>query len=59
MAAAALSALGDRDAAATMFRRAAAQHEPWILIYGRSAPYDDLRKDPRLTALFAKIEAPD
>jgi serine/threonine-protein kinase len=59
MAAAALSVLGDRDAAATMFRRAAEQHEPWIVIYGRSAPYDGLRKDPRLAALFAKIEAPD
>jgi len=39
--------------------RAAEQHEPWIVIYGRSAPYDGLRKDPRLAALFAKIEAPD
>jgi hypothetical protein len=56
--AAALDALGDRDAAATMFRRAVAQHDPWVWIGGRSAPYDGLRKDPRLAALFAKIEAP-
>jgi len=57
--AAALDVLGDRDSAVTMFRRAVAQHDPWIFIQGRSAPYDGLRKDPRLAALFAKIEAPD
>jgi tetratricopeptide (TPR) repeat protein len=58
MVAAALDALGDRDSAVAMFRRAVAQHDPWILSTGRSAPYDGLRKDLRLKALFAKIEAP-
>ena len=56
--AAALDALGDRDSAVRMFQRAVAQHDPWIFVLGRSAPYDGLRQDPRLTALFAKIEAP-
>jgi serine/threonine-protein kinase len=54
----ALDALGDRDSAVAMFRRAVAQHDPWIMNYGRSAQYDGLRKDPRLAALFEKIEAP-
>jgi eukaryotic-like serine/threonine-protein kinase len=58
MVAVTLDALGDRDAAVAMFRRAVAHHDPWLWVYGRSAPYDGLRKDPRLTALFAKIEAP-
>ena len=57
--AAALDALGDRDAAVTMFQRAVAQHDPGTLGYGRSTPYDGLRKDPRLAALFTKIEAPN
>jgi tetratricopeptide (TPR) repeat protein len=56
--AAALDALGDREAAVAMFKRAVAQHDPWIFLWGRSAPYDGLRKDPRLAALFAKIESP-
>jgi TolB-like protein/tRNA A-37 threonylcarbamoyl transferase component Bud32 len=56
--AAALDALGDRDSAVTMFRRAVEQHDPWLFVLGRSAPYDGLRGDPRVTALFAKIEAP-
>jgi len=59
MVAAALDALGDREASVALFRRAVAQHDPWILNWGRAAPYDGLRKDPRLTALFAKIEAPN
>ena len=57
LVAAALDALGDRDAAVVMFRRAMAQHDPWVFVL-RSAPYDGLRKDPRLAPLFAKIEAP-
>jgi hypothetical protein len=35
-----------------------AQHDPWITFVGRGAPFDGLRKDPRLTALFARIESP-
>jgi hypothetical protein len=54
----ALDALGERDAAVAMFRRAVAQHSPWIWISDQSAPYDGLRKDPRLMAVFATIEAP-
>jgi eukaryotic-like serine/threonine-protein kinase len=57
MVAAALDALGDRDSAVAVFRRAVAQHDPWLLSTGRSAPYDGLRKDPRLKSLFARIEA--
>ena len=56
--AAALDALGERDAAVAMFKRAVEQHDPWILIAGRAAPYDGLRKDPRVVPLFVKIEAP-
>jgi len=59
MVAAALDALGDRDAAVATYRRAVAQHDPGIVVSGRSAPYDGLRTDSRLTALFAKIEAPE
>jgi len=55
--AAALDALGDRDAAVAEFRRAVAQHEPWLFIHDRATPYDGLRKDPRLASVFAKIEA--
>jgi predicted Zn-dependent protease len=53
----ALDALGERDAAVATFRRAVAQRTPWLWVYDRGAPYDGLRKDPRLTALFAKIDA--
>ena len=56
--AAALDALGERDAAVAMFSKAVEQHDQWILIAGHAAPYDGLRKDPRLAALFARIEAP-
>ena len=57
-AAAALDAVGQRDAAVLMFERAVRQHDQWILIAGRAAPYESLRKDPRVAPLFAKIEAP-
>jgi serine/threonine-protein kinase len=56
--AATLYALGDRDSAVAMFRRAVAYHDPWILTTAREARFDALRKDSRLTPLFAKIEAP-
>jgi TolB-like protein/Flp pilus assembly protein TadD len=56
MVAAALDALGDRESAVAVFRRAVAQHDPWLLSTGRSAPYDGLRKDRRLKPLFARIE---
>jgi serine/threonine-protein kinase len=56
--AAALNALRERDSAAVIFRRAVALHDPWILSTGRSPLYDALRKNPRLTGLFAEIEAP-
>jgi len=57
--AAALDVLGERDSAVAMFRRAVAQHDQRIMSGSRSAPYDGLRKDARLAALFAKIEAPN
>jgi TolB-like protein/Tfp pilus assembly protein PilF len=53
----ALELLGERDAAVAMFRRAVAQHDQRITAGSRSEPYDRLRKDRRLTALFAEIEA--
>jgi serine/threonine-protein kinase len=53
----ALDQLGDRDSAVAMFRRAVAQHDQRIMAGSRSEPYDRLRKDERLTALFAEIEA--
>jgi hypothetical protein len=52
-----LDQLGDRDSAVAMFRRAVAQHDQRIMAGSRSEPYDRLRKDERLTALFAEIEA--
>ena len=55
----ALDLLGDRDAAVAMLRRAVAQHDQRITAGSRSEPYDRLRKDRRLTALFAEIEAPN
>jgi hypothetical protein len=41
-----------------MFKRAVAQHDQWITIVGRGAHFDALRKDLRLTAVFARIESP-
>ena len=57
LVAAALDAIGERDSAIAVFQRAVAHHDPWLLSTGRSAPYESLRKDPRLRGLFAKIEA--
>jgi DNA-binding SARP family transcriptional activator/TolB-like protein/Tfp pilus assembly protein PilF len=55
----ALSVLGEHDSAVAMFRRAVAQHDQRLMSGSRSAPYDGLRNDPRLEALFAEIEAPN
>jgi serine/threonine-protein kinase len=56
--AAALFALGERDSAVSVFRRAVAIHDPWLLATARFPRFDALRKEHRLTALFTRIEAP-
>ena len=45
--------------AIAMIRHAVAQHDQRIMAGSRSEPYDRLRNDGRLTALFAEIEAPN
>ena len=55
----ALDLLGERDAAVAMLRRAVAQHDQRVTAGSRSEPYDRLRRDRRLTALFAEIETPN
>jgi serine/threonine-protein kinase len=57
--AAALDVLGERDAAIAMFRQAVTQHDQRIMAGSRSAPYDGLRTDLRLAAVFAEIEDPN
>lgn len=56
--AAALMALGDRDAAISALQNAIERHDPWILNLGRTSRYDQLRKDPRGRALLSAIELP-
>ena len=56
--AAAYDALGEHDRAIALLRSAFEQHDPWLMIAGRSPAYDRLRKDPAGAALFARAEAP-
>lgn len=55
--AAALDAIGEREKAVQMLREAISDHDLWLAHYLTAAPYDGLRKDPRVRELFAKISA--
>jgi serine/threonine-protein kinase len=55
-AAAALESLGDREAAVALLAEAVARHDPWLWS-SRGIRNDELRKDPRAAALFARLEA--
>lgn len=56
--AAALDALGDRADAREVLTRAVDEHDPMLLLGGRSAPFDALRADPAMATLFNRTEAP-
>ncbi|MEO7368947.1 MAG: hypothetical protein ABIZ36_13395, partial [Gemmatimonadaceae bacterium] len=55
--AAALDAIGERERAIGILREAIADHDLWLAHYLTAAPYDGLRKDPRVREMFAKISA--
>lgn len=55
--AAALDALGERERAVEVLRAAVRDHDLWLGHYLAAAPYDGLRKDPRVRALFSEISA--
>jgi eukaryotic-like serine/threonine-protein kinase len=55
--AAALDALGERDKAIEVLRAAVHDHDLWVGHYSGAAPYDALRKDPRVRDLFSIIAA--
>ena len=57
MVAAALDAIGERERAIAMLRLAIEDHDLWLAHYIPAAPYDGLRKDPRVRDLFAKVSA--
>lgn len=55
MVAAALDAVGEREKAVEALRGAVNDHDLWLAHYLSAAPYDGLRKDPRVRQLFAMI----
>ncbi|HEX2721280.1 MAG TPA: tetratricopeptide repeat protein, partial [Gemmatimonadaceae bacterium] len=57
MVGAAYDATGDREKAIEVLRAAVEGSDLWLAHYLSAAPYDGLRKDPRVRALFAKISA--
>ena len=57
MVAAALDAIGERERAIAMLRLAVEDHDLWLAHYIPAAPYDGLRKEPRVGDLFAKVSA--
>ena len=57
MVAAALDAIGEREQAIAMLRAAVDDHDLWLAHYIPAAPYDGLRRDPRVRDLFAKVSA--
>lgn len=57
MFAAALDAVGEREKAIAALREAVDDHDLWLAHYLAAAPYDGLRKDPRVARLFARISA--
>jgi serine/threonine-protein kinase len=57
MAAAALDALGERERAVALLREAVDDHDLWLAHYLSAAPYDGLRKDPRVRELFSRTSS--
>ena len=57
MMAAALDAVGEREKAIGVLRAAIDDHDLWLAHYFTAAPYDGLRKDPRVRDLFARVSA--
>jgi tetratricopeptide (TPR) repeat protein len=55
--AAALEAVGEHEKAVETLRAAVADHDLWLAHYFSAAPYDGLRKDPRVRELFATVAA--
>ncbi len=55
--AAALDALGEREQAMEVLRAAVRDHDLWLGHYSGAAPYDALRKDPRVRDVFSIISA--
>ena len=55
--AAALEAVGEHEKAAETLRAAVNGHDLWLAHYFSAAPYDDLRRDPRVRELFATVAA--
>lgn len=57
MVAAALDAIGEREKAIEVLHESVNDHDLWLAHYLTAAPYDGLRKDPRVRQLFARISA--
>ncbi|MDQ3244223.1 MAG: hypothetical protein M3Q09_10880 [Gemmatimonadota bacterium] len=57
MVAAALDAIGEREKAIEVLHEAVNDHDLWLAHYLTAAPYDGLRKDPRVRQLFSRISA--
>ena len=55
MFAAALDAVGEREKAVEALRKAVDDNDLWLAHYLAAAPYDGLRKDPRVAQLFARV----
>ena len=53
--AAALEAVGEHEKAVETLRAAVNDHDLWLAHYFTAAPYDGLRKDPRVRELFARV----
>jgi serine/threonine-protein kinase len=53
--AAALEAVGEHEKAVETLRAAVNDHDLWLAHYFTAAPYDGLRKDPRVRELFAVV----
>ena len=57
MIAAALDAVGERGKAVEVLGKAVDDHDLWLAHYLSAAPYDGLRKDPRVRDLFSRMSA--
>jgi serine/threonine-protein kinase len=55
--AAALEAVGEHEKAVETLRSAVNDHDLWLAHYFSAAPYDALRRDPRVKELFATVAA--
>lgn len=57
MIAAAHDAVGEREKAVEVLRAAVNDHDLWLAHYFSAAPYDEMRKDPRVRQLFSAISS--